>query len=77
MRRSGVPTVGITTAGGVSDGPRPDRRRVQGAGRDADAVVDFFADPCLLEPVNPGGDPQFAFSLLHGLHEKLFAVEVG
>lgn len=40
------------------------------------AWIDTLIDPDAAS-VAWGGDPQFAFSLLHGLHEKLFAVEVG
>jgi hypothetical protein len=40
------------------------------------AWIDTLIDP-EVAAVAWGGDPQFAFSLLHGLHEKLFAVGVG
>ena len=40
------------------------------------AWIDTLIDPEVAS-VAWGGDPQFAFNLLHGLHEKLFAVEVG
>jgi len=40
------------------------------------AWIDTLIDPEVAS-LSWGGDPQFAFSLLHGLHEKLFAVEVG
>ncbi|HEU4904506.1 MAG TPA: hypothetical protein VFT19_00090 [Solirubrobacterales bacterium] len=40
------------------------------------AWIDTLIDP-EAAAVGYGGDPWFAFSLLHGLHEKLFAVGVG
>lgn len=40
------------------------------------AWIDTLIDP-EAAAVAWGGDPQFAFSVLHGLHEKLFAVGVG
>lgn len=38
--------------------------------------IDTLIDPSVAS-VDFGGDPQFVFSLLYGLHERLFAVEVG
>lgn len=38
--------------------------------------IDTLVDPDAAA-VDYGGDPQFAFSLLHGLHEELFALGVG
>jgi len=40
------------------------------------AWIDTLIDPEVAS-VDYGGDPQFAFSMLHGLHEVLFAVAVG
>jgi len=40
------------------------------------AWIDTLIDP-EVAAVDFAGDPQFALSLLHGLHEALFAVEVG